>query len=838
MEWIVAQDGSGDFTSIVAARNHLRTVLSGQSANWTVKLRAGYYRISGGTLAFDERDRGRNGYTVTWSRYGNEVPIVTGCIAPSSGSWTHVGGGVYACDLSGYSPPSGGINAMWEQGTACYIAGNEPALRKTSWRIPTAIGPLSDCYDQTWMDFPSGTIASGVTADGNLRLQCIPRYKEQTRVVTGLSGNRVSWSGKFYSSGDCPFSANKVMARLYNHRNLLTRAGQFYYNRSTRIMYYMPRTTPIQVEIPILAPGTPVVTIEGGTTRVSNFVLDRWTIQGTNKFLDGPPTIGPYTAYGALHVDAANDLVIQNCRVRQTGIDGITTGTGAPRLTISGCWIYDIGRHGVHVRGGIGSNAPSARTNNTTYGTLWNTKIENCGDAKYWANGIGVRFHETGGWTLRYNDVEDCSDALLNCEGTTNTWNNTEFEILNNRWSGPACRNKNDTGMFYNSASFGGNIIGNVFEDWDMDGESQHHTFFGGVIYCDNMPELVTIEDNIFMNIGLNSHAQVRGLTWMKGQRHTIRNNIFYNIKFYTGINYSLCHNYTHTRNTCDRYLSEKNVYLNCTCYDPTKNDNLYWVLSHAADHRLSRGCDLELIWEVSTPRFRDTRYGSATMLAWRNAYGFLLNARIENPRFTNAAAGDFSHLSGSPCTAMGIKALNRSMAGLRSTFPSWEDDPSGPVTPPPSTDKTVAVSTQTLSCQMLSWPADADAVMPALSLYVTQRAAGTGVAKPVTVAGGLSTSVLSLQGFAIAKSVDAQSLSLSVPVVQTTAGQIVYLDDTLEITGEVLPPSGLQIDSTIVLLYPLRLLIRQRHAIGYDPEGQTVFDGKMRKVIFGIRRM
>jgi hypothetical protein len=834
-DFIVDPGGSGDFTSIVAARNYLRGILPSQSQNHVVKLRGSTYRVSGGTLAFNEQDRGRNGYTVTWTRYGNEFPIITGCVAPASGDWSHVGGGVYACDLSAYGIPE--IGAMWERGVACYIAGNEPSLRKTSWRNPTQTGPHTNGnpYNQTWMDFPSGTIPSGVNADGNLRLQAIPRYKEQTRVITSVSGNRVHWDGWFYVSGDRP-KTTQMLVRLYNHRNLLTRPGQFYYDRSARIMYYMPRTLPIQVEIPRLGITTPVVTLEGGSTRLSNFILEWWTIQGSNRPIDGHPTHSVYNTYPALRVNNANSLIVRNCRIRQTGHDGIGTGTGAPSLLIDGCLIYDIGKNGIMINGGLGDSWWYNNTSNTVGGTIYNTRIYNCGDAKYGSCGIAIRFQRSGGWTVRYSDISDAPDCLVNVEAHTLERCSSGYQFLNNRWHGPACRNRDDTAMFYANGTFqDSNFIGNVFEDWSMDGECAHPDWFGGVIYCDNLPESITVEDNIFMNIGANPVSQVRAITWLKGRWHTIRNNIFYKINIWTGLNYSLCHLNSDSRNTCNGHRSEKNIYHTVTCYYPGRNPCLYWVLSHNADYRYSL-CNTEVVHNVTNPRYRDGRFGMATMSTWQDEYRFQRDSRIENPRFTAPDAGDFSFLSGSPCPGMGIKALNRNMAGLRTTFPSWDGSEPGDPTPPTG-NVNVAVARQQLSVQMLPWPADTAVAVDRLRLRLYQRPVGSARDVILPSPGGVGTSVHGVTT-RTTKPVAAQPMSVEVLEAQTTTGHIVYLRETLGISAQPQDLGQFIISSTVPILYPLRMSVRQSHAIGYDPDARSIFDGKMRKVIFAVRRM
>jgi hypothetical protein len=149
----------------------------------------------------------------------------------------------------------------------------------------------------------------------------------------------------------------------------MTDPGEWYLNRSSGKVYYLPKSgeTPqnTQIEAPVLKQlvtisGTQRITLRGLTFRDADW--DYYpTMEGFTK-----PTAGvdqsAYTLPAVITASDTHNLAIENCTVQNIGHFAIEIGQGCSDCRIVGNELHDLGAGAVHIDGGDAKSPPQTQT--------------------------------------------------------------------------------------------------------------------------------------------------------------------------------------------------------------------------------------------------------------------------------------------------------------------------------------------------------------------------------------------------------------------------------------------------------------------------------------------
>ncbi|HHM12478.1 MAG TPA: hypothetical protein ENJ16_02925, partial [Planctomycetaceae bacterium] len=137
---------------------------------------------------------------------------------------------------------------------------------------------------------------------------------------------------------------------IYNSRAFLDRPGEFFMDLESKRLYYRPRKLPIEKQT-ILAPAvTRLISVENA----SNLEFRGLAFAVSDGLLDVAPTLPLHANIkgGLIHLRNASRIAIRDCRLSQSGQNGIVVEGGVRDTTISGNEITATASGGIRFVGG------------------------------------------------------------------------------------------------------------------------------------------------------------------------------------------------------------------------------------------------------------------------------------------------------------------------------------------------------------------------------------------------------------------------------------------------------------------------------------------------------
>ncbi len=374
---------SAPFQTLTAARDAVRKINSDMSADITVYLRGGEYRLTE-PVQFDTRDSGTNGHRITYRAYDGETPVITGAVKVTG--WTKGDNNLWTAKLdrdtklrnlyvNDHRANMGSLGVGAKGGYGDYSINKGQA----DWAWDS--GKKSDGVKYNINDFPRITsdfddleIVNGTTWNENI--VCTRDIKADGNSLIllmqqpyGAIAQTPGWGAGFSTGG---------WHTIYNALEFVNDPGEFFFNKTTHTLYYYPMQgedmSKADVEAPVL---DRLIVISGKSTsdRVKNIGFDGITFAHTDYQLTevagshGKATCQAaqsYTAFAdsnwhkyayemadtfpaAVYVTNSDSIYITNGVVKHTGADGISMTNDVINSTISGNYITDITSSGITI---------------------------------------------------------------------------------------------------------------------------------------------------------------------------------------------------------------------------------------------------------------------------------------------------------------------------------------------------------------------------------------------------------------------------------------------------------------------------------------------------------
>jgi hypothetical protein len=448
--------------------------------------------------------------------------------------------------------------------------------------------------------------------------------------------------------------------RLENVKEALAQPGQWYLDRGTGILTYLPRPGETPTKTAVIAPRLSRIVELKGDVGSATYV-DHLAFRGLT-FAHSASNVGAngHSTYqaevdldGAIAAQNARHVAFEDCVVRHTGGHGIYLGAGSKDVRVQRCELLDLGGGGVMIGTG---------------------KFNEENDPKMWADGCAVRdslvahvgrVHpgSAGIWighaannVVEHNDIHDGYYV-----GISVGW----------RWStGPSPAHHN-TIAYNHIYNMGQDVLSDLAGIYTL-GESPGTTLrfnhihdvrrsrYGGWgIYFDESSRYIIAEKNlVYRTEDAPFHLH-------HGRDNTVRNNVF---AFGENAQIQLTN-----MEKSGPILLERNVFY----WDKGK------LFEGGPDDEIA--FRRNLYWRAESPA-QLVFAKDASLADWRAREEGVL---VADPRFVNPSRGDFRLRAGSPTAKIGFEPFSVATAGRRSkvsktaslppvprAFPAAPDEP------------------------------------------------------------------------------------------------------------------------------------------------------------------
>ncbi len=375
---------SSPFQTIAAARDAVRMVNSSMSGDIIVYLRGGTYTVSN-TIEFKPEDSGKNGYRIFYKAYPGETPVLSGAVKVTG--WTNHEGSVYKASLD----RSRKLRNL-------YVNDRRAVMTSKSVTAMGDEGSYSVSSGEAEWAWTSGTKSDGVRYD-EFDVPDISRNPEDLEIVNGTTWNEnivcvrdvittsdnyralllqqpygaiaqtPGWGAAFTTSGN---------HTIYNAFEFLDDPGEFYFDKTEKMLYYYKRSgenmASADVQAPVLEK---IIEISGNspTDRVDNITFEgitfanteynlvniggsygKTTCQGANAFIAFYNDNWHNTQYelldvlpGMINLNYCSSIDLVNNIIKHSGSDGVNMANDVVNCRIVGNYVNDITSSGITV---------------------------------------------------------------------------------------------------------------------------------------------------------------------------------------------------------------------------------------------------------------------------------------------------------------------------------------------------------------------------------------------------------------------------------------------------------------------------------------------------------
>ncbi len=665
------------FATIERARQSVRAFLAGNTVNSDiyVYIRGGNYYLDN-TIAFDEMDSGQNGVDVVYTNYPNEKPVLIG--GRKISGWTLDSGNIYKVYLGEVDTGNWLFDQIFENKTRSTLArfpnsgylkaadgGNDPHTQLVfNYGDIPAWSDCSDAQIYVWPDHDWLPVNYPITSIN---------YSSRQITMAGNSGYYSIHAGdRYYIKGI---------------KQELDSPGEFYLNKETGWLYYWPMKTPVEQQ-EIVAPVLEKLISVAGSTENSpahNIRFEGLHLYAT-KFKTSFQALNYNYRESIFYTRNSNNISIKNCKIYNSGMNGICLDTYSQNNTVYGNVIHDCGLHGILVRGyypgyGVTDDISQAVYDNKQH-LISNNHIYAAGENA--GNGCGIYVYQSGENEISHNLIHDAARSGITM---ANGWPPIGSYVGNvlitedNCWGLYMTR---DNVLKYNhihsvvkdSEDSGGITAWGVGKNNRLEYNRIHnicppenipYTHATG-IYLDDFASYFTVKGNIIYDINTTAESS---LITVKGQSNALNNNILIkNPSLKNAIwlikNWSIppsygWHTITHNIIFCVSNGSGANF------FDFVHSGNSYFLDSSVilSDYNL-------FYLDGSGTYYIPGIPGVDTLVNWKTLYNnkYDQNSLVANPLFVAQSVDDYRLLPSSPAYLLGFEEIDQNSIGLKSDFP------------------------------------------------------------------------------------------------------------------------------------------------------------------------
>ena len=637
-----AQRNDGPFATLQRARDAVRELKRQQGGTLkqpvTVFVRSGTHFLTE-PLTFTPEDSGTAECPVTFAAYKDEKPVISG--GRKLGNWEigRLGNGktVWTVTIPEVREGKWMFHQLWVNGQRRVRARhpNEGFLKVAA--VPDLQPNQPYNKGQNRFQFAPGDVKAWENLEDvdvvllhfwvSVRF-AVASVDEQKNIVTFTQTSRRKLMEGF---GNAP-------ARYYveNALELLDAPGEWYLNRNTGVLYYLPMPGEKMEQAEVIAPAlTHLVRLQGEPQVgqwVEHVAFHRLTFAHSEWWLprnDTGDAQASVAVTGAIQGDGVRHCAFEGCTVAHVSNYAMHLARGCQQNRIVGCEVFDLGAGGVR----IGETTIRDNAAEQTHGNeVTDNHIYDGG--KTFHQAIGVWVGQSYGNRIAHNHIHDFYYTGISVGwtwgyGRTLTRDNViEFNHVHDIGRGWL----SDMGGIYTLGTQPGTVIrNNVFHDITAVG------YGGWGIYFDEGSSEIVAENNLVYR---TTHG---GFHQHYGKENVVRNNVF---AFGRDQQIQRTRKEPHRSFTFERnvvYWREGKLLAgNWDDFNFTLDGNVYCQANGG-----------------------EIRFGNFSLEDWR-AKGIDKNSVIADPLFVNPEKNDFRLKPESPALKQGFVSFDVSRVGPR----------------------------------------------------------------------------------------------------------------------------------------------------------------------------
>ncbi len=663
-----ADGNDGPLATITAARDALRTMKAnnGLADGAVVEIRGGTYPITE-AIQFTQEDSGREAGEITYRAYSGEVPVISG--GRTITGWKNEGK-FWTAEVPEVADGSWDFSALWVNGERRQPARTPNAAHPWGDNPPDSdyfrtVGPVMEkdaegkdvksstkfYYNpdelQPWDDLDDAIVV--VFHSWATSLLRVKNLDQENHIVEFTGPAR--WFFGYWQPDQ-----RYYVEHLFEG---LDQPGEWYLNRKTGKVYYIPMPGEDMNSAEVVAPVARQLLVLAGSPAEGKFV-EHLHFEGLDFLYTECPIApeGHSDAQAAFAVDAAVQTVgarncwFEDCNIKHVGNYAVWFRTGSQHNLLRHCELYDMGAGGVRI--GEGGDPAS---DNEICG-------RNVADNNFIHDGGRIFRSAVGAWIGRssFNEVTHNEICDFRYSGVSVGWswgyapssannNHIDYNHIHHIGLGQL----NDMGGIYTLGdSPSTTLFGNVIHDvWS------HPRLYGGWgLYTDEGSSEILLANNLVYNVRTGTFHQ------HYGRDNRVVNNI---------LAYSATPQIIRSREEDhNSFFFERNiVYFNNGQLLGSTWKNGNWT------------ADNNVYWDTSG---QVLDFAGRTWDEWRAA-GYDQHSINADPLFVDAEHGDFRLREDSPALAVGFVPFDFSKAGLYGD-PDWVNAPKQiarePFAPPP----------------------------------------------------------------------------------------------------------------------------------------------------------
>lgn len=358
-----ANDGSQNypFATIERAQEEVRTLTEAMTGDIIVYVGEGRYNLEA-PLEFTENDGGRGEYDVIYKGIGQNKPVISGG-KPISG-FVDDGNGIWQV----YLPEFETVYELEVNGQSATLAHTENSVTADSFYAKD----LGNTYDGIAFDAsivpvfsnPSEVFVHTVRSWMDVFLRAENIYQEGNLTKVDMLQPYFNMA----CDDDIMNSLHITTDLQYEFENayeLMDKPGEFYFDKNTKILYYIPREneniSSVYAEVPML---DTLVSVHGDgvESHIENLVFDGFQFRNSTDsmryrfgFITAQAQTTKFGSYencfvsGAIQLDYATNVTIENCDITATTKTAISLGEGVVDSSIQNNSICNVGEGAIAV---------------------------------------------------------------------------------------------------------------------------------------------------------------------------------------------------------------------------------------------------------------------------------------------------------------------------------------------------------------------------------------------------------------------------------------------------------------------------------------------------------
>lgn len=422
---------------------------------------------------------------------------------------------------------------------------------------------------------------------------------------------------------------------LENDMSFMDEPGEWFYDRGTAQLYYIPSAGEIPessvATIPLL---DELLIIKGSSERpVNNVTISDLTLAYTKYDISrrGYEPVQAAARMGAtVCIGNASDIMLGNCEIAHTGNSAIWLENGSRDSRITHCYLHDLGIGGIKL-GHIAK--PEDEERDLIRNIVIDNNIIQSG-GRVFPTGTGILLTHASDNTITHNDIADFYYSGISAGWT---WGYAHSPSKRNTISHNHIHHLgrgvlSDMGGIYTLGPSEGTVISN-----NVIHHIYSYTYGGWGLYTDEGSSGIIIRNNLVYN------CKSSGFHQHYGKDNVVTNNIFIN-QLRAQLEATLVED--HHSFTFDH---------NIIYYTGGKMYGIKWDSVNAS-------IDHNAYWNAGAGK---TMFNDRTFAEWKQATGHDRHSVIADPKFSDISANDFTIQNTGLMRRIGFKPFDYKSAGV-----------------------------------------------------------------------------------------------------------------------------------------------------------------------------